>query len=337
MPATPAPAEPPKPKPAPAPVAPIAEPSFIDTLMEDPTIPLAGAALLALLLGYGGYRVMQRRRAAAASSESAFGDSQLAADSFFGASGGQRVDTGTSSQLSGTSMHYSPSQLDAGDVDPVAEADVYLAYGRDLQAEEILKEALRTDPSRTALHQKLADIYAKRHDRKAFEAVAQTLHGLTQGKGVDWQRLADQGRILDPENALYQPAGAAPCLLPPLPAAPQRQLPDWRPPRWPAAPWTWRRTAKALPPCPWTWTWTSTWTCPAAWPTPACPRSTPARCPHRPPCPANRTSLRWSPRCAHHWSPCSQQQARRLAWIPAWSRLLHRWTCPASSPRPTPR
>ncbi|MDH0420655.1 hypothetical protein N5K37_02900 [Delftia tsuruhatensis] len=210
VPATPAPAEPPKPKPAPAPVAPIAEPSFIDTLMEDPTIPLAGAALLALLLGYGGYRVMQRRRAAAASSESAFGDSQLAADSFFGASGGQRVDTGTSSQLSGTSMHYSPSQLDAGDVDPVAEADVYLAYGRDLQAEEILKEALRTDPSRTALHQKLADIYAKRHDRKAFEAVAQTLHGLTQGKGVDWQRLADQGRILDPENALYQPAGAAP-------------------------------------------------------------------------------------------------------------------------------
>ncbi|CAC9678804.1 Tfp pilus assembly protein FimV [Delftia tsuruhatensis] len=71
------------------------------------------------------------------------------------------------------------------------------------------KEALRTDPSRTALHQKLADIYAKRHDRKAFEAVAQTLHGLTQGKGADWQRLADQGRILDPDNRLYQPAGAA--------------------------------------------------------------------------------------------------------------------------------
>jgi pilus assembly protein FimV len=209
-PSAPAPAEAPKPKPAPAPVAPIAEPSFIDTLLDDPTIPLAGAALLALLLGYGGYRVMQRRRATAAASESAFGDSQLAADSFFGASGGQRVDTGASSQLSGTSMHYSPSQLDAGDVDPVAEADVYLAYGRDLQAEEILKEALRTDPSRTALHQKLADIYAKRHDRKAFEAVAQTLHGLTQGKGVDWQRVADQGRILDPDNRLYQAAGAVP-------------------------------------------------------------------------------------------------------------------------------
>ena len=44
-------------------------------------------------------------------------------------------------------MVYSPSQLDAaGDVDPVAEADVYLAYGRDLQAEEILKEAAASQP-----------------------------------------------------------------------------------------------------------------------------------------------------------------------------------------------
>ena len=194
-------------KPAPAP-APVPEPSFIDSLMEDPTIPLAGAAILALLLGYGGYRVAQRRKAAAAVADSALGDSQLAADSFFGASGGQHVDTGTSSQMSGHSMQYSPSQLDAGDVDPLAEADVYLAYGRDLQAEEILKEALRTDPGRLVLHQKLAEIYAKRHDRKAFEATAQTLRGLTQGQGPEWQRLADQGRILDPENALYQQGGS---------------------------------------------------------------------------------------------------------------------------------
>lgn len=205
--AQPAPVVPPKP--APAPVAAHEEPSFIDGLMDDPTIPLAGAALLALLLGYGGYRVMQRRKAAAAGADSTLGDSQLSADSFFGASGGQRVDTTTnSSQLSAQSMQYSPSQLDAGDVDPLAEADVYLAYGRDLQAEEILKEALRTDPNRLVLHQKLAEIYAKRHDRMAYASVANNLYGLTQGKGPEWQRLADQGRILDPDNALYQPGGS---------------------------------------------------------------------------------------------------------------------------------
>ena len=56
-----------------------------------------------------------------------------------------------------TFMAYSPSQLDAaGDVDPVAEADVYLAYGRDMQAEEILKEALLMYPTRVSVHRKLA-------------------------------------------------------------------------------------------------------------------------------------------------------------------------------------
>lgn len=203
----PAPVAPPKPVVAPAPIP--EEPSFIDSLMEDPTIPLAGAALLALLLGYGGYRVSQRRKAAAAGADSTLGDSQLSADSFFGASGGQRVDTTTSSsQMSGQSMQYSPSQLDAGDVDPLAEADVYLAYGRDLQAEEILKEALRTDPNRLVLHQKLAEIYAKRHDRMAYASVANNVFALTQGKGPEWQRLADQGRILDPDNLTYQLGGA---------------------------------------------------------------------------------------------------------------------------------
>ena len=201
-------------KPAPAPVAPPPEPDFIDSLMENPAIPLAAAAILAMLLGYGGYRVSQRRKAAAAADSTTGADSQLGADSFFGSSGGQRVDTATSSQLSGQSMQYSPSQLDAGDVDPVAEADVYLAYGRDLQAEEILKEALRTDPNRLVLHQKLADIYAKRHDRMSYASVANNLYALTQGKGPEWQRLADQGRILDPENALYQPGGS-----PSLPSA----------------------------------------------------------------------------------------------------------------------
>jgi hypothetical protein len=39
--------------------------------------------------------------------------------------------------------------MEAEEVDPIAEADVYMAYGRDAQAEEILKEALQKDASRT--------------------------------------------------------------------------------------------------------------------------------------------------------------------------------------------
>ncbi|PZQ63450.1 MAG: hypothetical protein DI563_27820, partial [Variovorax paradoxus] len=96
----------------------------------------------------------------------------------------------------------------AGDVDPVAEADVYLAYGRDLQAEEILREALRTTPERTAIHLKLLEIHAKRRDLRAFEALANDVHKLTGGSGADWGRVIDMGRELDPGNPLYQGSAA---------------------------------------------------------------------------------------------------------------------------------
>jgi len=198
-----APASRPKPAPAPAP-----ESSFVSSLLEEPLLPAVGG-LAVLLLGYGAYRVAQQRRKKE-SLDSSFMESRLQPDSFFGASGGQRVDTASSDLSTGaSSMAYSPSQLDAvGDIDPVAEADVYLAYGRDLQAEEILKEALRHHPERVPVHVKLGEIYAKRQDRKALEAVATEVFKLTQGEGPDWARIADLGRALEPANALYQPGGA---------------------------------------------------------------------------------------------------------------------------------
>ncbi|WP_027995273.1 FimV/HubP family polar landmark protein [Simplicispira psychrophila] len=193
----------PAPEPAPA-------PSFLSELMEDPMVPFAGAGLLALLLGYGGYRVLQRRRDKAPL-DSSFMDSRVQPDSFFGGSGGQRVDTaGNDTTTGGSSLAFTSSQLDAGgDVDPVAEADVYLAYGRDLQAEEILKEAVRHNPERISVYVKLAEIYAKRQDRKALEATAQDVHKRTQGSGPEWTRVSDLGREIDPANALYQIGGLA--------------------------------------------------------------------------------------------------------------------------------
>lgn len=46
------------------------------------------------------------------------------------------------------------------DVDPVAEAEVYLAYGRKTQAIEILEEALRDHPAREDVRKKLNEIKA---------------------------------------------------------------------------------------------------------------------------------------------------------------------------------
>jgi pilus assembly protein FimV len=108
-----------------------------------------------------------------------------------------------------SSLNYSLSQLDAiGDVDPVAEADVYLAYGRDLQAEEILKEAQRSDPDRLAIRTKLLEVYAKRRDTKGFELLATQLFALTRGEGDDWAKAQQLGAEIDPDNPLFQPGGA---------------------------------------------------------------------------------------------------------------------------------
>jgi pilus assembly protein FimV len=182
-------------------------------LTENPAVLPGAGILLAGLGGLAFWRIRQKKKATQV--DSSFLESRLQPDSFFGASGGQRVDTADSgnSASPGSSMVYSPSQLDAaGDVDPVAEADVYLAYGRDLQAEEILKEALRTSPSRVAIHAKLMEIYAKRRDTKAFESVAKEAFNLTQGTGPEWDAGSALGREIDPANPLYKqgnaPAGA---------------------------------------------------------------------------------------------------------------------------------
>jgi pilus assembly protein FimV len=185
---------------------PVEEPSLLDDLLDNPIMLAAGGALVALLAGFGVYRLRQRKKSPQV--DSSFLESRLQPDSFFGGSGGQRIDTAEGG-ATGSSMVYSPSQLDAaGDVDPVAEADVYLAYGRDLQAEEILKEALRVSPHRVAIHSKLLEIYAKRRDAKAFEVTATDAYGLTHGEGLEWEHISELGRELDPANPLYQPGGA---------------------------------------------------------------------------------------------------------------------------------
>ncbi len=194
------------PRPAPRPSSrPAPEASFIDSLTENPYY--LGGGLLALLLGgYGIYRFTQRSKKD--SGETSFLESRLQPDSFFGASGGQRIDTRDAGGSS-SSMTYSLSQLDAiGDVDPVAEADVYLAYGRDLQAEEILKEAMRSTPERLAIRTKLLEVYAKRRDIKGFELLATQLFALTRGEGEDWAKAQELGAQIDPDNGLYRAGGS---------------------------------------------------------------------------------------------------------------------------------
>ena len=110
---------------------------------------------------------------------------------------------GTGAAAAGVAAAAGASMLDANETDPVAEADVYIAYGRDGQAEDILKEALRIHPERHAARLKLLEIYSARSDVRAFEDQASELYSLTRGQGEEWPQAAALGLALDPTNPLY--------------------------------------------------------------------------------------------------------------------------------------
>ncbi len=187
------------PQPAAAP-----EIGLVDTILDSPYLVPGGVAAV-LVLGALAFLGMRRKKKPQHSDSSILSDSSMQVNSLFGSTGGQSVDTNNS--VFNSNFAPSASQLDTNEVDPVAEADVYIAYGRDAQAEEILKEALRTHPERLPVRLKLLEIYAARKDTRAFEGQATELYGLTKGAGDEWAQGAALGLAIDPANPLY--AGAA--------------------------------------------------------------------------------------------------------------------------------
>ena len=189
-----------KPAPPPAP-----EPSLLDEFLENP-VALGGLALVVLLLLV--YALVSYRKKKSA--QARFQDSVMDAAAA-GAAAGPTLNEptlrATAPVLGQTVASAPPPGMAAEEVDPIAEADVYMAYGRDAQAEEILKEALQKDSRRVAVHAKLLEIYAKRKDMRAFEQTALKVKNLTHGSGPDWDKAAALGKSIDPSNGLY--AGAA--------------------------------------------------------------------------------------------------------------------------------
>ena len=215
-------AEAPKPVPKPAAKAPPPppEPSLVDEFLDNPMYLALLGGLVLLLGGYFVWKVRQKKRA-----QAKFQDSVLGAAAASGTGGASLAEptappssAGATSQVASTA----PAGMEAEEVDPIAEADVYMAYGRDAQAEEILKEALQKDSSRIPVHSKLLEIYAHRKDTKAFEQTALKLKYLTNGAGPEWEKAAALGRSIDPQNGSYAGAATgaeAPAAAAPAPAA----------------------------------------------------------------------------------------------------------------------
>ncbi|MEX0959863.1 MAG: FimV/HubP family polar landmark protein [Burkholderiales bacterium] len=183
-----APAQQARPRPAPPPPPP---PSLLDQVLEQPLY-LAGLALGVLVIGLLALRVVKRRREAK----------------------GEVAEEVAPAASAGGAAAFSPTETDVGlssersrdiaeEVDPLEEAEIFLAYGRDAQAEELLKEALTVHPNRHEIHLKLLEIYAKRKDARAFEGAANQLEKATGGKGDLWDRVVALGYQVSPDNPRY--------------------------------------------------------------------------------------------------------------------------------------
>ncbi|HSO07971.1 MAG TPA: FimV/HubP family polar landmark protein [Pelomicrobium sp.] len=191
-PAAPAPAvKPPAPKPPPPPE----EPSLLDTLMEEPIYIAGLGALLVAMLGGGLY--LARRKKQQAAEEWAAAEAEL--------------DAAATSPAESTPQMFAqpqtPETTAAGpgamdEVDPVQEAEVYLTYRRDGQAEEVLKEALAKTPNRPEVYVKLLEIYGMRKDKASFETTARKLQAIAGGT-PHWDKAVTMGLALDPTNSLY--------------------------------------------------------------------------------------------------------------------------------------
>ena len=96
-------------------------------------------------------------------------------------------------------------QGDDGDVDPLTEADVFMAYGRYEAAEERILEAIKNDPDRKELRIKLLELYNTTKNKSAFEAAAADMYANLGNDNTNplWQKVVVMGSILAPENPLF--------------------------------------------------------------------------------------------------------------------------------------
>ncbi len=95
--------------------------------------------------------------------------------------------------------------------DPLAEAEVYLAYHREEQAIQVLEEAYHASPERHDLAEKLLEIFHQHNDRIAFDTLAGELRTrMGESPGPVWDRVAAMGRKISPGNPGYEETEVAP-------------------------------------------------------------------------------------------------------------------------------
>ncbi len=175
--------------------------SIVDTVTSS-WVTMMGAGLALLLIVVGIFVVLRRRRSIAE-----FEDSIISGTAVLDISTAETTQPAETSSETSFLSDFVPGMgnMQADEVDPLAEAEVYMAYGRDEQAEEVLKEAVSKNPDRHELKLKLLEIYQGRKDVSSFETLAEELYPADGKVPMSvWSKVAEMGKIVNPDNPLFQ-------------------------------------------------------------------------------------------------------------------------------------
>jgi pilus assembly protein FimV len=199
-----------KPRPKPAEPKVVEQPSLVDQLLEDPLY-LAGGAVVLLLLGGAGFMVARRNKQGGAKKEpkSKKKEEVGATTGRIAAPVAPSPETGDFTAAAVASAPApAAAAADTEEVDPIGEADLFLTFGRDAQAEEVLKEALKKNPNNIPVKLKLLSIYVNRKDTNSFLGYAREIK--ESGDVAAWEQAAAMGRELEPSNPFYGGSGETP-------------------------------------------------------------------------------------------------------------------------------
>lgn len=191
----------PAPKPAPKPAAkpaPVAEPSFVDKIIANRNY-LLGLGLAAIVLALGIPMLIKRKRRQAwleRQEEESVASSFNVEDRF-------QFDTGAFDDAHGTddvvAAEAAAVDVDAAEQpvaeapkktvrsetgDPIAESDIYIAYGRYQQAVDLLTSAIDAEPNRSDLRTKLLEVYVEMRNKEAFRQQFVALQSLGDSSAV---------------------------------------------------------------------------------------------------------------------------------------------------------
>ena len=120
-------------------------------------------------------------------------------------------------------------QAEDSEVDPLTEADVFMAYGRYEAAEERLQEAITQDPNRGELRVKLLELFNTTKNEQAFESAAEDYYASLSGNVAGnplWQKVVAMGKELVPANPLFTGGVVSTTKAEPAPAPEMPNLSD---------------------------------------------------------------------------------------------------------------